>query len=95
MTGEINLSGSITEIGGLESKLHGAKKAGVKLALVPKDNEKDYYKIIKENPSLVEKGVFDVKIVSDIYQVLDIALTKNNIKFQGQTQNKHISKKKK
>lgn len=95
MTGEINLSGTITEIGGLESKLHGAKKAGVKLALVPKDNEKDYHKIIKENPNLVEKGVFDVQVVSDIYQVLDIALTKNNIKFKGQVQSKTSSRRKK
>ena len=95
MTGEINLSGSITEIGGLESKLHGAKKAGVKLALVPKDNEQDYHRIVKDNPSLLEKGVFDVKIVSDIYQVLEIALINSNIKFKGQNQFKNHYKKKK
>jgi endopeptidase La len=83
MTGEINLSGEITQIGGLDSKLNGAKKAGVRLALIPKDNEKDLQKIIKEDDSLIERGVFEVKIVSDIYQILDLALIKNNIKFKG------------
>ena len=42
MTGEIDLRGCITKIGGLNYKLQGAKKAGVKIALVPKENEKDY-----------------------------------------------------
>ena len=76
MTGEINLSGNITEIGGLDSKLMGAKKAGVKLALIPKDNEGDFNKIVKEYPDLIEKDKFEVKIVNHIYDVLKIALVK-------------------
>jgi ATP-dependent Lon protease len=40
MTGEIELTGKITKIGGLNFKLFGAKKAGVKLVFVPKENEK-------------------------------------------------------
>jgi hypothetical protein len=39
MTGEINLEGKVTAIGGLEEKLEGFKKAGVRLALIPKENE--------------------------------------------------------
>ena len=35
MTGEIDLNGNIKQIG-LVSKLNGAKKAGVKLALIPR-----------------------------------------------------------
>ena len=35
MTGEIDLNGFIHEIGGLEEKLEGAKRAGVKLVLCP------------------------------------------------------------
>ena len=93
MTGEINLSGQITEIGGLDSKLNGAKKAGVKLVLIPKDNEKDLQKIMKEDPRLIEKDVFDVKIVSDIYQILEYSLVKNDIKFKG-CSNKQNNKKK-
>ena len=45
MTGEINLEGKVTAIGGLEEKLEGAKKAGVRLALIPKENEKHLEKI--------------------------------------------------
>ena len=48
MTGEINLSKEITKIGGLEYKLMGAKFAGVKIVLIPKQNEIDL-KIIKIN----------------------------------------------
>ena len=33
MTGEIDLNGSVHPIGGLETKLDGAKKAGVKCTL--------------------------------------------------------------
>ena len=48
MTGEINLSKEVTKIGGLEYKLMGAKFAGVKIVLIPKQNEIDL-KIIKIN----------------------------------------------
>ena len=39
MTGEIDLLGNILPIGGVEAKLNGAKKAGINIALIPKDNE--------------------------------------------------------
>ena len=39
MTGEIDLNGSIRAIGGLQSKLEGARSAGVNLVLIPKDND--------------------------------------------------------
>ena len=54
ITGEINLQGKVTAIGGLENKLEGAKKAGVKLALYPKENQKDIDKIIERNPLLID-----------------------------------------
>ena len=38
MTGEINLKGEVSEIGGLKEKLNGAKKAGAKHVLIPRDN---------------------------------------------------------
>ena len=41
MTGEIQLNGTITAIGGLPSKLEGAKRAGVKLVLIPQENFQD------------------------------------------------------
>jgi len=56
MTGEIDLNLNITKIGGLEYKLVGAKQAGVKIVLIPKDNscdidqiKKDYYDLFDDN----------------------------------------------
>jgi endopeptidase La len=81
MTGEIETNGMITAIGGLDSKLNGAKKAGVELVLIPKENEKDYEKIIKKNPKLIDNK-FKVIIVNDIYDVVEYALIdSNNTKF--------------
>ena len=45
MTGEIDLMGNVTKIGGLEFKLQGAKKAGVKTVYVSHENEDDINKI--------------------------------------------------
>lgn len=73
ITGEINLQGEVLEIGGLEEKLGGAKKAGVKTALIPKSNLKDIVKIKKRNPDLIGKD-FKVVSVGNINEVLDIAL---------------------
>ena len=42
ITGEITLDGKVTEIGGLDLKILGGIKAGVKIFLYPKENEKDY-----------------------------------------------------
>ncbi len=80
MTGEIETNGAITAIGGLESKLNGAKKAGVELVFVPKENEKDYNKIIKKNNKLIDKN-FNIIIVENIYDVLQYALIDVNKKY--------------
>ena len=44
ITGEANLMGKVTAIGGLDSKLEGGWKAGCKTAIVPKENEDDIKK---------------------------------------------------
>jgi ATP-dependent Lon protease len=54
ITGEINLQGQVTAIGGLDNKLEGAKKAGVKIVLYPKDNQKDIIQIKERNPNLID-----------------------------------------
>jgi endopeptidase La len=73
MTGEIETNGNITAIGGLDSKLSGAKKAGVNLVCVPKENESDFNKIIKKNKSLID-DTFKVVIVEHIREILDYVL---------------------
>ncbi len=42
VTGEINLQGEVTAIGGLEYKIIGGIKAGVKKFFYPKSNERDF-----------------------------------------------------
>jgi len=42
ITGEISLSGEITSIGGLDIKINGGIKSGIKTFLFPKSNNKDY-----------------------------------------------------
>ena len=76
MTGEIETNGMITAIGGLESKLHGAKKAGVELVFIPSENKIDFDKIIKKNNKLICNN-FNVKIVSHISDILDFVLLDN------------------
>jgi endopeptidase La len=69
ITGEISLQGNVLEIGGLEEKLQGAKKAGIKLAIIPKPNLKDMIKINERNPKLID-STFNVMAVETIDEVL-------------------------
>ena len=48
ITGEIDLQGNITAIGGLEFKILGGMKAGVIHFLFPKENEEDYLDILEK-----------------------------------------------
>ncbi len=64
MTGEINLEGKITAIGGLEEKLEGAKRAGVKLVLFPKENVKHLDKIKERNLTLLDNNFKVIPIES-------------------------------
>lgn len=88
MTGEINLSGSVLEIGGLEHKLQGAKKAGVRTILCPKQNKQDLDRIGKENPKLLCDSDFDVIMVENIWEVLSYALVESH----GHTFEQHKTK---
>ena len=48
ITGEICLNGNVTEIGGLDLKILGAIKAGVKEILFPVENMKDYNNFLEK-----------------------------------------------
>jgi ATP-dependent Lon protease len=73
ITGEINLQGNVTAIGGLDNKLEGAKKAGVKLVLYPKENEKDIIQIKERNPSLIDDDL-QVQAIETIDEALEYSL---------------------
>lgn len=53
MTGEITLLGEVLPIGGLNEKLLAAQRGGIKLVLIPKENEKDLIEIKSE----VKEGI--------------------------------------
>ena len=69
MTGEVNLRGYVTEIGGLKEKLLAALRGGITKVLIPKDNAKD----LEEIPANVKKGL-EIVPVATIEEVLAHAL---------------------
>ena len=70
MTGEIDLLGNVTKIGGLDHKLIGAKMAGVTRVLISKENEDDIEDIKKEFKDLFNDK-FTYKIISKINEAVD------------------------
>jgi ATP-dependent Lon protease len=70
MTGEITLRGKVLPIGGLKEKLLAAHRGGIKRVLIPEENEKD----LVDMPKVIMKKL-DVRPVSTIDQVLELALT--------------------
>jgi len=81
LTGEIDLNGSIHQIGGLESKIDGGKNAGVKLILYPEQNQEDIDLIRKNNPLLLEN--IEIKPIKSIWEILEICLMENNLVFNN------------
>jgi len=73
LTGEIDLLGNITAIGGLKYKLNGAKKAGVNIALYPEENQEDVDILLKEELELIDDN-FKIYSVSNIKEVLNYSL---------------------
>lgn len=69
MTGEINLRGYVTAIGGLKEKLLAAMRSGIKKVLIPIENEKD----LADIPDKVKKGL-EIVPVNSIEEVLSHAL---------------------
>jgi ATP-dependent Lon protease len=69
MTGEVNLRGNVTAIGGLKEKLLAALRAGIKKALIPAENEKD----LPDIPAVVTKNI-EIVPVKSIDEVLAHAL---------------------
>jgi ATP-dependent Lon protease len=69
MTGEITLRGKVLPIGGVKEKLLAAHRAGVKVIVLPKENEKD----LADIPKAV-LDVLSIYMVETMDEVLKIAL---------------------
>jgi len=73
MTGEIQMSGDITAIGGLNHKILGSLKAGVKEFIYPKENKKDFddfYKKYKDDEMLKEIKFYEVDHISEVIELI-------------------------
>jgi ATP-dependent Lon protease len=72
ITGEINLQGKVSAIGGLELKILGGSKAGVKTFIYPTENQKDYLKFVEKynNKNIISDDITFIN-VSDIKTVLN------------------------
>lgn len=68
MTGEIELTGKISKIGGLDIKIVGAKKAGIKCIYICEENRDDYEKIKIKSPEMFEG--LEIKIINHIIQIV-------------------------
>nr|WP_315382782.1 endopeptidase La [uncultured Sphingomonas sp.] len=70
MTGEVTLRGRVLPIGGLKEKLLAALRGGIKMVLIPEENEKD----LAEIPANIREGL-EIVPVSHVDEVLRLALT--------------------
>ena len=67
ITGEISLRGKVKPVGGIFEKIYGARRKGIKLVAIPKDNE-------KEVPLGLED--IEVKSISHIEELMEIVFEK-------------------
>ncbi len=75
MTGEITLRGKVLPVGGIKEKILAAKRAKIKEILLCKDNKRD----IDEIKADYLKGL-TFHYVSDMSEVIDIAITSSKVK---------------
>ena len=74
MTGEITLRGRVLPIGGLKEKLLAAQRGGLKIVLIPKENEKD----LADIPDNV-KGALEILPVAMVDEALSAALVREPV----------------
>ena len=73
MTGEINLQGRVTAIGGLDLKILGGIRAGVKEFIFPKENEKqfkEFYDEYKDKEVLQGIVFHQVETIHDVVKLV-------------------------
>ena len=86
MTGELTLTGRVLPIGGVKEKVLGAVRAGVSSIVLPKENEAD----LEDLPDDVREQL-EVHPVSDLAEVLEIALVMNGTVASGAPKSKSLN----
>ena len=76
MTGEVTLTGRVLPVGGIKEKVLAARRAGIKVVVLPERNRKD---VEEEVPEQVRESL-EIKFVNTMEEVLDIALEPNGTK---------------
>jgi len=75
MTGEITLSGQVLPVGGIKEKALAARRAGIRIILLPSDNEPNVQEDL--TPEMLEN--VELHYVKTIQEVLDLALEKEPV----------------
>lgn len=76
MTGEIQLTGSITAIGGLDAKILGSLKSGINTYFYPQENDYDFNKFYEKYKDKEEIQGITFYAVSNIEELLDKIIEK-------------------
>jgi ATP-dependent Lon protease len=78
MTGEIQMSGEVTAIGGLNYKIFGSLKSNVTSFIFPKENEKDYKDFLEKYKDTDMLNGVKFYPISNVKEALEIILENNN-----------------
>uniref|UniRef100_A0A6C0D515 Lon proteolytic domain-containing protein n=1 Tax=viral metagenome TaxID=1070528 RepID=A0A6C0D515_9ZZZZ len=71
ITGEINLKGEVTAIGGLELKINGGIRAGIRTFLYPISNSRDFLnwkQTYKPNGNLIMPEFIEISTIQDVFK---------------------------
>ena len=71
----------ILPIGGVDAKLNGAKKAGINIALIPKDNEEQFLRMIEDDKDPTDDN-FKVIIVKTVYDAIPFFFDKKSLRIK-------------
>jgi ATP-dependent Lon protease len=73
ITGEINLQGEVTPIGGLDVKISGGIRAGIKTFIYPESNSEDFQKWNEKCGTIAlfdEITFHEVKTIQEVFQIV-------------------------
>ena len=68
ITGEVDLRGNVTAIGGLEYKITGGIRAGIKTFLYPKENNKDFVEFKEKHEVSDDIKFIEISSISDVFK---------------------------